>query len=90
MKNKKKMGRPPPPWIYDLASSQRPHDGLFRASEIASWYDNLTPKSVANFLAKNSVPGEYIKNEGRGIVKHYRVKDLKLAAQNLVDSYAGH
>ncbi|MBI2603585.1 MAG: hypothetical protein HYW48_11075 [Deltaproteobacteria bacterium] len=86
MAKKRKMGRPPAPWMYDLAMGKH-----LRSAETLNYEDirtrfNVSIPAVRNFCAKLKIKGEYF-FDGKNVVKRYSAKKLQQAAKEYVNLY---
>jgi len=86
---KRTMGRPPAKWVYEFLKNRMDPNTLLTGKQIAEKYSLASARSVTDFFTRNNIPGIHEKGSDRGIVKKFRVGDIKNALADIVESYEG-
>lgn len=76
---KKKIGRPPAEWVYQLSQLKNKDDEFLDYNDLCELFD-ISLRSAHGFCSKCGIKGDYYKHESKGVRKRFRVKDLKKAA----------
>ena len=85
MNKKKRMGRPPAKWAYDLAKLKHQDDKRLSLTTLSE----ITGASIGSlriFLNKSETPKEY-ELEGGQARALYRVKDIKKSARDHIEPW---
>jgi hypothetical protein len=77
---KKKMGRPPAQWVYELTKLDESKEKFLDYHDLSEMF-GLTIRSVHGFCTKAGAQGEYYKHENNVIRKRFSVHELKLVAK---------
>jgi hypothetical protein len=80
MRTKKKMGRPPAPWVYEIVSFKMNDDQFIDVYELAIKL-NVPVSSLKAFLRKANAKRKHEIQNGKARAL-FKVKDLKTAAKN--------
>ena len=73
---KRKVGRPPAKWVYELANLDLPDDQFLDYHDLAEMF-GITIRTVHGFCSKAKVEGDYYKTADRTIRKKFKVSQLK-------------
>jgi hypothetical protein len=82
MKATKKIGRPPAPWVFEMARLDQESNIWLDITEISDIF-NVHVNTAKTFLSKTSVDRKYEIVNGRTKMK-LKVSDLKKAAQDYI------
>jgi hypothetical protein len=77
---KKKIGRPPAQWVYQLAKLDGSKDKYLDYHDLSEMF-GLTIRSVHGFCTKAGAKGEYYKHENNVIRKRFSAHELKQVAE---------
>jgi|MDTC01.1.fsa_nt_gb hypothetical protein len=80
----RKMGRPPAPWVFELASSTEDGSKYLDYHALSNKF-GITLRAVHIFCTKAGVEGEYYKTESRTVRKRFTVDQLRTAARKYLE-----
>lgn len=80
---KRKMGRPPAPWMFELATLKKKDRESLDYQGLCDMFC-LSKRMVQNFCSKLEIPGEYYQAENKTVQKRFRVSELKKAAKRYI------
>lgn len=85
MKTTKKIGRPPAPWVYEMARCSEPLDDWLDLEKVGTTF-KVHVNTAKTFLRKVNVPRQHEIVNGRAKMK-FKVNDLKKAAQEYLEPW---
>lgn len=81
---RKGFGRPPAPWVFDLAELEGNNHGLLNYDELCEKF-GVGKRRMSQFCSQHEIPSFFERSDNGAIVKKFKLSDLAKAAKVYVE-----